>query len=85
MIHAINGVDSVSIGRGKGMMDFEPNLRDMVPDIFIVNKDGDRVKKQKLCEELGIKYIVLSRTPPLGIVPHSSTEVKGRLCLYRTG
>lgn len=64
------------IGSGSGMLDFEPELRKIMPDIFLVNEDGDTPEKKKLCESLGIEYIVKERVPLEGFPKRSSTQIK---------
>ena len=77
-LKSIRYVHSVFVGSGKGLIDFEPELRQIKPDIFIVNKDGDHDSKRKLCRELGIEYLVLERVPPLGLPRRTSTDLRGK-------
>ena len=37
------------LASGSGMLDFEPELRRIKPDIFIVNQDGHSIDKENLC------------------------------------
>ncbi|MFH1358878.1 MAG: adenylyltransferase/cytidyltransferase family protein [archaeon] len=69
IISELKAVDHAFIAKGFGILDFEEDLKEIKPDIFIVNDDGDYNKKKKLCESLGIKYIVLEK----GNILHSST------------
>ena len=52
------------ISSGSGILDFEPELRRIQPDFFVVNEDGDVPEKQKLCRELGIEYVALMSFHP---------------------
>ena len=56
MVRSIACVTSASISSGSGILDFEPELRD-IPE------------KQMLCEELGIEYMALDRTSDGGLIP----------------
>ena len=67
------------INSGSGIMDFVPNLDVLKPDIFVVNEDGASEMKRQFCEERGIEYIVLQRTPHEGLEAHSSTAIKEQI------
>jgi hypothetical protein len=70
-----------------GMLDFEPDLRRIKPDIFVVNQDGHTLEKEALCKDLGIQYVILERIPEPGLPARSSSGTKRemrfpyRLCL----
>ncbi len=76
IVKALKCVKEAFIAKGRGILDFESELRQIKPDIFIVNKDGDNELKIKLCEELNIQYIVLERTPYPEFKARSSTNIK---------
>ena len=76
MIRSIGCVASASIGSGSGILDFQPELRQMRPDILVVNEDGDVPEKRTLCDELGIDYMVLDRTPHGDLEPRSTTDLR---------
>ncbi len=78
MVKAVSSVHDAFISRGSGIIDFDAELRDMLPDIFVVNSDGNMPEKQELCQELGIQYIVLERTPHIGLEARSTTELRER-------
>ena len=40
MVKSVSFVKDVFISRGSGILDFEAELREMMPDYFIVNADG---------------------------------------------
>ena len=63
MVKAVRYVTDAWINRGSGIMDFEEDVRRFLPDIFLVNEDGNSPAKAALCKELGIKYVVLERIP----------------------
>ncbi len=76
IVDSIRYVHDARIATGRGMLDFEPDMRDIKPDIFIVNEDGDSPGKQKLCKELDVEYIVLKRIPEPGLPARSSSASK---------
>lgn len=78
LIQALRFVKRAFISSGLGLLDFEPELRAELPDLFIVNEDGDHADKRKLCHELGIDYRVFSRTPHSGFPARSSSALRGR-------
>ena len=53
-----------------------PTLDIVHPDILVVNADGASEEKKKLCQQRGMEYIVLERTPHEGIAARSSTSLK---------
>ena len=63
MVKAIRYVKDAYINAGDGIMDFVPTLDIVKPDVFVVNEDGGNEEKRRLCEERGIEYVVLQRTP----------------------
>lgn len=76
MVEAVSAVHKAFISRGSGYLDFELELREMRPDLFVVNEDGNTPDKRKLVESLGIEYIVLTRTPHDGLTPRSTTMLR---------
>jgi cytidyltransferase-like protein len=76
IVESIKYVHKAFIASGTGMLDFEPDMRRIKPDIFIVNRDGHNPDKEALCESLGIEYIVLERIPEKGLPPRASSKIK---------
>jgi cytidyltransferase-like protein len=76
IVGSVKYVHKALISTGSGILDFEPDMRKMKPDIFIVNTDGHTSGKEKLCRELGVEYIVLERIPEPGLPPRSSSGTK---------
>lgn len=76
MVQSIGWVTSAFISKGSGILDFIDELKEIKPDIFIVNEDGNLLIKKKLCEELGIQYLILKREPPPGLIPRSTTDLR---------
>ncbi len=87
IVGSVKYVHEAFISSGKGMLDFEPDIHRIKPDIFIVNEDGHTPEKKKLFEQLGVEYIVLKRIPEEGLPYRSSSDSKRemqfpyRLCL----
>lgn len=78
MVQALGCVCQAFISSGSGYLDFEPELRALRANLFIVNEDGNTPAKRKLCEELGIEYIVLRRDPHAGLPVRSTTSLRQR-------
>lgn len=78
-VGAVKYVHEAMIATGSGMLDFEPELRRLKPDIFIVNEDGSTLEKEQLCRELGVEYIVLERISESGLPARSSSASKREL------
>jgi cytidyltransferase-like protein len=76
IVGSVKYVHEAIISTGRGMLDFEPEMRRIRPDIFIVNSDGHTPEKEDLCKELGVRYIVLERIPEPGLPPRSSSGTK---------
>jgi cytidyltransferase-related domain len=87
IVRSIRYVHDAFLASGMGMLDFEPDLKRIKPDIFIVNHDGHTPDKESLCKKLGIKYVTLERVPEPGLPARSSSATKRdmrfpyRLCL----
>lgn len=87
IVGSVKYVHEVKIASGRGMLDFEPDLRKLKPDMFIVNEDGDTEEKRQLCKDAGVEYIVLERIPEPGLPARSSSRAKKekrfpyRLCI----
>lgn len=84
LVQSIRHVYEARISSGTGMLDFEPDMRELRPDVFVVNHDGSTPEKRKLCAELGVEYVELPRTPKSGLPARSSSDLKQSLALpYR--
>ena len=84
MVKAIRYVTDAYINAGSGVMDFVPTIDIVRPDIFVVNEDGSSEEKRRFCEERGIEYVVLQRTPQEGLQARSSTDIKNNVCRIPT-
>lgn len=79
MVQSIKYVKEACINEGSGVIDFLPSLDKYQPDIFVVNKEGGSEDKRQLCQERGIQYIELDRTPAEGLQARSSSGLKQQL------
>lgn len=84
MVKSIKYVKDAYINAGDGIMDFVPTIDIVKPDIFVVNADGSSEAKRQFCQERGIEYVVLQRTPADGLTARSSTDIKDSTCLLPT-
>ena len=84
MVKSIKYVKDAFINQGDGIMDFIPTVDFVKPDIFVVNADGSSETKRRFCEERGIEYVVLQRTPAEGLKARSSTDIKDSTCQLPT-
>ncbi len=76
MMQSVSVVKQAFISRGSGMLDFEQELRDLHPDIFVVNEDGNIPAKEALCKSLSIRYVVLKRKPHGELPTRSTTSLR---------
>lgn len=84
MIEALSCITQCVINSGDGIIDFENELREIKPDIFVVNEDGNSPIKEKLCAELGIEYKVLKRIPHGDLPARSTTSLRSECVMpYR--
>ncbi len=76
MVKSVNCVTDAFVSAGSGILDFEHELREMKPDIFVVNADGNTPQKEALVKSLGIDYVVLERQPHADLPPRSTTSLR---------
>ncbi len=76
LVKSISSVKDAFISRGSGMLDFIEEIHELKPDIFVVNEDGNIPEKKQMCEELGIKYVILKREPSIGLQARSTTDLR---------
>ncbi len=79
MLEALACVKEVRINTGWGIIDFEQELKEIAPDVFVVNEDGHTPTKEALCRKYKIDYKVLSRKPH-GDLPVRSTTALRTVC-----
>ena len=77
VVQSIRFVKQALISSGSGWMDAEPEIALIKPDIYVVNEDGDVPEKRNFCEERGIEYVVLKRTPKEGLPKRQSIDLRG--------
>jgi len=76
MVKSIKYIKDAFINRGSGYLDFKEELKELKPDLFIVNEDGNSQAKLELCKKLNIEYVALRRIPEPGLKPRSTTEIR---------
>lgn len=79
MVQNVKAVKEAYINQGSGVIDFIPTLDIVKPDIFVVNAEGGSPEKRTLCQERGIEYIELQRTPHEGLQARSSSSLKAQI------
>ncbi len=79
MIDALECVNECYINSGNGFIDFITELKEIKPDIFVVNEDGNTQAKEEVCKKLGVEYKVLKRIPH-GEMPARSTTALREEC-----
>jgi cytidyltransferase-like protein len=77
MVKAVSYVKDAFISSGSGVLDFEQQLRELQPDIFVVTEDANIPAKRRLAQALGIEYIVLRREPYAHLPHRSSSALRG--------
>jgi cytidyltransferase-like protein len=76
MLESLACIKECRINKGFGIIDFENELDEITPDIFIVNEDGATEDKEKLCASRNIEYKVLNRIPASNFDARSTTELR---------
>lgn len=76
MLANLKTVKNCVINSGSGIIDFLQELKQIQPDFFIVNEEGNTPAKASLCKELGIQYIILKRKPYDTLPPRSTTSLR---------
>jgi cytidyltransferase-like protein len=77
VVGSIKYVKQALVTTGTGWVDADPEIRQLRPEYYIVNEDGDKGGKREYCEKMGIKYLVLKRSPAPGLPKRSSTDLRG--------
>ena len=76
MVKAVRYVTDAWINRGSGLMDFDVDVIEFKPDLFVVNEDGHSPIKKEFCDQNGIQYVVLKRIPDAQLPPRSTTDYR---------
>ena len=79
MVSSLKFVHQAFIATGSGKLDFSKEIKEIRPDIFFVNADGDSPEKRKFVEGLGIKYIVSQRLPKKRLPVRSTTAIRAEI------
>jgi cytidyltransferase-like protein len=84
MLEALSCVKNCRINSGKGLLDFVNEMKQIQPEIFVVNEDGNTLVKEELSKELGIDYLILRRIPYKNLPVRSSTSLRNECTMpYR--
>jgi len=76
MIRSLKFIKDAWINKGNGIIDFLDEIRELKPDIFFVNEDGDAETKKELCRQENIEYLVSIRIPKDNLPKRSTTSLK---------
>lgn len=76
MVSAIRFVHRAFVAKGSGKLDFAEEIKEIKPDIFFVNTDGDSPQKRKFIKSLGIRYVVSNRIPKDLLPIRSTTAIR---------
>jgi cytidyltransferase-like protein len=76
MLEALSCVHNVKINKGSGILDFLGDMKNLSPDVFIVNEDGHTPDKEQICADHGIEYRVLKRIPHANLPVRSTTSLR---------
>jgi cytidyltransferase-like protein len=76
MLEALSCVHKVKINMGSGILDFLSDMKNLNPDVFIVNEDGHTPDKEQICKDQGIEYKVLKRIPHANLPVRSTTSLR---------
>jgi len=79
IVRSIRYVHDAFLASGMGLLDFEPDMKRLKPDIFIVNGDGHTSEKENLCKKLGIQYLIFERIPEPGLPARSGSGTNRRM------
>ena len=77
VVGSIKYVKQALVSSGDGWLDADPEIQRLKPDIYAVNEDGDKGGKREYCQQNGIEYLVLKRTPGPGLPRRTSTDLRG--------
>jgi len=73
---SVKHVTAALLSTGTGWLDAEPEIRQLKPQLYIVNEDGDKGGKREFCEQVGMEYLVLKRSPAPGLQGRCSTDLR---------
>lgn len=76
MVSALKYVHQAFIAKGSGKLDFAEEIKQIKPNVFFVNSDGDSPEKQEFIEKMGIRYVVSNRIPKDLLPVRSTTSIR---------
>jgi len=77
IVGSIRYVTQALVSTGHGWLDAEPEIKQIQPDVYAVNEDGDKPEKRDYCAQHHIEYTVLKREPKPGLPRRESTHLRG--------
>ncbi len=77
IVKSIRFVQDAFLGSGTGVLDFEPDIIRLEPDVFVVNREGHTNDKENLCKRLGIDILYLKGSLSRAWLPVPVREQKG--------
>ena len=75
MVKSIRYVTDAWVNSGMGINDFFDDVDNFI-DCLIVNEEQATEEKELFCDMMGIRYIVLKRTPEPGLPARSTTKYR---------
>lgn len=83
LLQANRLVETARLSSGRGILDFEPDIDEILPDALVVSADGDTREKRELCTRRGVEYIVLDESSIARKENYSSDHLRVpyRICL----
>ena len=76
IIQNLKCVTQCIISRGSGYLDFMHELKEIQPDVFVVNEDGNLPEKERLYRKLDIEYVILKRIPYANLPSRTTTDLR---------
>jgi cytidyltransferase-like protein len=76
MIESLACAKKCLVNSGWGYLDFQKELQEVKPDVFVVNEDGHTPAKQALCKDMNIEYRILKRIPHADLPVRSTTMLR---------
>lgn len=75
MLESLSCVSWVGVVSDPGPCGFEEHLREIQPDLFVINDDGDTPDKRRIVESHGVEYRVFPRDHFNPLMPTSTTDI----------
>ncbi len=79
MVQSLRVVERAIVSQEIGRLNFASTMRELKPTHFVTNADGHHESKLRLCEQLGVEYVVLERLPRDGLPRRSTTAWRAEM------